>query len=193
MMTHGFARRLAAVAVAAALSIGAAAAHDDPAVRGDSLSHETSERSLAAAEWLAARADPKAAPAPAEASPLEKVDWLLWRAGGTEADGEAAFAAELARLGYENANWSRSLWMEEMAALLAAYDATRGDARGVAEIEAELNSLPIVPLDEKDERELDRLLAELDRAAVPAHDRELAAELGPRIEAVLAAATEAAP
>lgn len=179
--------------LAAALCLGAAQAHDDPAARGDVLNNDTAERSLAAAEWLAAHADPGAAPAPAGTGALETLDWLLWRARGAEGDGEAAFAAELAAVGYDGADWALSLWMEEMAALLAAYEATRGDARSVAEIEAELNSLPIVPIDEEGEQELDRLLAELDRAAISAHSRDLATELGPRIEAVLAAAGEAAP
>lgn len=143
---------------------------------------EMVERALAGAEWLAERAkeNPERAEAAKGAEGL--VDWLL-TAGGATGPEYDAFGAYLAVTGYENPLFAVQAWSSEIAMVTAAAEAHDRSAslRPIAEIEAELKTLPTVPLDDEGREERRRLLEELELAAIPQQERDTAGAASARL------------
>lgn len=146
------------------------------------------ERAVAGAEWLAARAGsaPRRVEMAAEEDDL--TGWLLVAGGADESAGYAAFGAYLAGAGYDDAESAVQFWLNEFPRVLAAHAAAgRGQAlRPISEIEDELNTLPMVALDEAGEAERERLEEELSQAATPGEARDAARAASERIEALAA-------
>lgn len=152
------------------------AAVDAPAL----VTPEAAERALSAAEWLAEEA--KAAGPETETPEAPGLTgWLLAAGGGRDGNGDA-FAAYLGGLGYGDPLIAVTAWSEEMQALLQAAEAVDRGVRPIREIEAELESLPTVPLDAAGEAERQGLLDELALATYSPAERAAAAAVAPRID-----------
>ena len=94
-----------------------------------------------------------------------------------------AFGAYLAATGYENPLFAVQAWSSEIAMVTAAAEAHDRSAslRPIAEIEAELKTLPTVPLDDEGIEERRRLLEELELAAIPQQERDTAGAASARL------------
>ncbi|HUF86807.1 MAG TPA: hypothetical protein VMM59_05435, partial [Thermohalobaculum sp.] len=110
--------------------------------------------------------------------------------GGVSDAEHEAFVARLGALGYREPRLALSRWLDELSRVLAAAEATRRAPalRPVAEIQAELRTLPTVPLDAAGAAERDRLVEELALASVPAGARAAAEAAAGRIAALQARA-----
>lgn len=140
------------------------------------------ERAVAGAEWLAEAAieNPERRESAAGASGL--LDWLLVAGGATGANYDR-FSAFLSANGYPAEVGAVDIWIEEfgMVADAAAAHARGGTLRSISEIEAELRTLPVVPLDEAGRRERRELLRERALAEFQESERAAAAQAGPRL------------
>lgn len=179
-----FLHRAMAWIVAAAVAMGAGGTSIAP----PPVDAAMVERSLAGAEWLAAQA--KALPADADLTGAEDlIAWLLEIRGGMGADREA-FSAHLAANGYGEPLLAVQRWLAELVRVAAAAEAASraGELRSPAEIQAELRTLPTIPLDEAGEAERDRLIEELGLAGIPEETRKLGATAAARLAALRAMA-----
>lgn len=148
------------------------------------------ERAVTAAEWLAARSAEVPASDVQSEENADLGSWLLTAGDVASADGAAAFVSFLGALGYDDPTFAISDWLYDFTRVLAAAEAARreSDLRPLAEIEADLASLPVVPLDQTGAEERDRLIGELVAASIPAEERTAAAVALERIEALRALA-----
>jgi len=140
------------------------------------------ERAVTGAEWLAETVieNPERRESAAGASGLR--DWLLIAGGVTGANYDQ-FAAFLSANGYPAEEGAVEMWIEEfdMIAAAAAAHALGGTLRSVSEIEAELRTMPVVPLDEAGRRERRELLRERALAETLESERAAAAQAGARL------------
>lgn len=150
------------------------------------------KRAVAGAEWLAARATEAPERIEGVTDVTDVTDLTAWLlvAGGGNGVGYEAFATYLAGVGYGDPLFSVQTWLEDFPRVVAAGEAARQgvELRPIREIEAEIRTLPIVPLDEAGEAERDRLINELSLAVSPPDARRAAAAAADRIEALRALA-----
>jgi hypothetical protein len=146
------------------------------------------ERSLTGAEWLAARADTLAETNP-DRRDKTLMGWLLTlrQSLGPES---VDFRDYLAEIGYEPADLAPQLWMEELGDVLRVMRLVERQepARPLVEIEAELRTLPTVPIDEQGAVERLEILAERAVALVPDQERKAVESAYPRLNALRAQA-----
>lgn len=143
------------------------------------------ERAVAGAEWLAARAEETPERVDVAGDAMDLTNWLLVAGGAAGAERDA-FAEHLGRIGYEDHRFVISVWLDEFSRILAAARAARRGAelRSLEQIQAEIRTLPTVPLDDAGEADRERLIEERDLAAVPSQERAAAATAAGRIEAL---------
>jgi hypothetical protein len=146
------------------------------------------ERALSGAEWLAAQADSALERVERAAEEDDLTSWLLVAGGADGSVGYTAFGAYLASAGYDDAESAVQIWLNEFPRVLAAYEAAlRGQVlRPIREIEAELNALPMVALDEAGKIERERLDDELSLAATPEAARDAVSAVSERFETLIA-------
>lgn len=147
------------------------------------IDHAMVGRAVLGAEWLAARAAEVPEPAEGAEGAIDQTNWLL-ATGVADNRNYEAFAAYLSMIGYADARYAIQDWIEEFTRILAAAEAARqsGELREPDDIEAEMNTLPILPLDEAGEAERDRLLDELNLALIPGAYRRAAAAAEDRLQ-----------
>ena len=126
-------------------------------------------------EWLMDRARaPGATPQPAaeDAGVDALLGWLV-DAGGASGANRGAFTDHLTAAGYPVPELALSSWLAEAGLVLNAAEASlRADAlRPVREIEAELRTLPTVPLTDEDAARRRTLSKELSYAMFTAAER----------------------
>lgn len=151
------------------------------------------ERAVAGAEWLAERAAEVPERGERAANAADLTDWLL-AAGGAETTEYEAFAAYLTGIGYDDPLFAVQIWLDEFPRLLVAAEAARRSAelRSISDIQAEIRTLPIVPLDEAGEAERDQLFDEMALVLTMEDERQAAAQAKDRIavlQAIFAKAT----
>ncbi|MFV2001657.1 MAG: hypothetical protein ACC619_01600 [Paracoccaceae bacterium] len=111
--------------------------------------------------------------------------WLLV-AGGANGAGYTAFAKQLSADGYGDTLIPVQDWLQEFARVLAAAKAQRNTSkiRSMADVQADMQSLPILPLDAEDEVRRSRLMDELNLASIPDDERRAADGAQARISAL---------
>lgn len=143
------------------------------------------ERAVSGAEYLAGRtrSDPEMTRAAAFEPDL--TSWLLV-AGGATGAGHEPFAAQLSGIGYGDTLVPVQDWLQEFARVLAAAKAQRNTSkiRSMADVQADMQSLPILPLDAEDEVRRSRLMDELNLASIPDDERRAADGAQARINAL---------
>jgi hypothetical protein len=148
------------------------------------------ERSLTGAEWLAARADTHAETNP-DRRDTTLMAWLLTLRNSLGPE-SVDFRDYLAEIGYEPADLAPQLWIEELGDVLRVMKTVERQqpARPLAEIEADLRTLPTVPIDDQGENERREILAERAVALVLDQEREAIESAYPRLEALRARAEQ---
>lgn len=142
------------------------------------------ERALLGAEWIAGQAESlEAEPTTDSGDPRE---WLLKVRAAAEFD-EALFARRLAEIGYQPEELAEYVWFKQFETLVSRWIVSLAwpDPRPLRDIEAEIASLPTVPLDEAGAMERRRLMAERYAATLTERERAALKAVGPRLEALL--------
>jgi len=177
--------RRRAASVIAGVAIWMAAAATTPAP--PPIDAEMVDRAVSGAEWLAEQA--KSDPQMMQAAAIEPdlTSWLLV-AGGVTGAGYEPFAAQLSGIGYDDTLVPVQDWLQEFSNVLAAAEAYQRSAkiRSMADIQAEMRSLPILPLDEDDKARRDRMMDEMNLASIPDDERRVADGAQGRISALQA-------
>lgn len=166
-------------------------AHDGISLTSPLLETTSMERAVSAAEWLVERSDPERVVTSESTDRFAAIELLIWMARADEPARFEEFSSELTRLGYGDPSYAVSLWVEDFIQVLSAYEARRlGESlSNPAEIEAEIRTLPTVPLDVVGVVERDQLLTEQALAATPFEARAAVGALEVRIDAVLSHVT----
>jgi hypothetical protein len=148
---------------------------------------EMVERALTGAEWLMASAAEAPERVEEAAVIVDLTSWLLVAGGADSAEYEA-FAVYLSGVGYDDPMFAVADWLEEFPRVLAAAEAAQRapELRTVSAIQAEIRTLPTVPLDEAGKIEREGLVRELILAMTPEAERAAAAAAVERIEALRA-------
>lgn len=177
-------RSLCALASLCALVLSATTVLATP--KSTEIDRLVAERALLGAEWIAAQAESlETEPAADRDDPRE---WLLQVRAASEFD-EALFARRLAEIGYQPEELAEYIWFKQFEALMSRWIVFRAwpDPRPLWDIEAEIASLPTVPLDEAGAMERQRLMAERYAATFPERERAALEAVGPRLEGLLEA------
>ncbi|MFV2002154.1 MAG: hypothetical protein ACC619_04160 [Paracoccaceae bacterium] len=143
------------------------------------------ERAVSGAEYLAGQVKSDPEMIQAGASEPDLASWLLV-AGGATGPRYGSFAAYLSSIGYADTLVPVQDWMTEFTRALAAVEAYResSEIRSMADIQAEMRALPILPLDADDKARRDRLMDELNLASIPDDERRAAGAAQGRIGAL---------
>ena len=145
------------------------------------LDAEMAERVVSGAEWLSKQAGARKILPPETSMTQDRIEWLL--SGGLGAKGnDRQFSKYLATLGYQQ-ELAIYQFLEELPLVLRAYEASKN--KGIRErlaIRKEMNALPTLPLNEKDEQRLAALIHERDLASVSEEAKQIISAYAERIQ-----------